>query len=401
MELFRQEHKKIWRRWSVRLSVFLCFLYVVVLGGFLTFQWLEFGTPNSEAGHGNHFDGYHNIRAQQKYAEQFAGALTDETVQAMTADFQRIDAENGYPAYYVTDYWQLDTWIGTLYPELTDNSDWRNILHYAPPEKLSGFYARRDTLLSDFLDMNSQTGAEREYLLSLDAKTDKPYHYNWVRGWYIILNSAGELGIVLALFLSITLSPVFSEEWRWGTRNVISSTKNGRGKIAAAKLCAALAFAAELFFMAAAGLVAAQLIYFGVSGWDQPVQLIKLIAVAPMNMLQAEIYEYTCVFLASLGFAGMVLLISALSRSNFIALIASLALVYVPMAVGQYLPLWGQKLLDLIPFVGTPTDIFRTNTYHLFGAYIWSPWLLISVPVVLGLLCLPFAVKSWARQLKK
>ena len=183
MELFRQEHKKIWRRWSVRLSVLLCFLYVVVLGGFLTFQWLEFGTPNSEAGHGNHFDGYHNIRAQQKYAEQFAGALTDETVQAMTADFQRIDAENGYPAYYVTDYWQLDTWIGTLYPELTDNLDWRNILHYAPPEKLSGFYARRDTLLSDFLDMNSQTGAEREYLLSLDAKTDKPYHYNWVRGW--------------------------------------------------------------------------------------------------------------------------------------------------------------------------------------------------------------------------
>lgn len=30
----------------------------------------------------------------------------------------------------------------------------------------------------------------------------------------------------------------------------------------------------------------------GTSGWDMPIQNIKLIAIAPMNMLQAEIYEY-------------------------------------------------------------------------------------------------------------
>lgn len=42
-----------------------------------------------------------------------------------------------------------------------------------------------------------------------------------------------------------------------------------------------------------------------------PIQNIKLIAVAPMNMLQAEIYEYAFVLLGAIGFAGIVMFISA------------------------------------------------------------------------------------------
>lgn len=49
----------------------------------------------------------------------------------------------------------------------------------------------------------------------------------------------------------------------------------------------------------------------GTAGWDMPIQNIKLIAVAPMNMLQAEIYEYAFVLLGAIGFAGIVMFISA------------------------------------------------------------------------------------------
>lgn len=49
----------------------------------------------------------------------------------------------------------------------------------------------------------------------------------------------------------------------------------------------------------------------GTTGWDMPIQNIKLIAVAPMNMLQAEIYEYAFVLLGAIGFAGIVMFISA------------------------------------------------------------------------------------------
>lgn len=49
----------------------------------------------------------------------------------------------------------------------------------------------------------------------------------------------------------------------------------------------------------------------GTAGWNMPIQNIKLIAVAPMNMLQAEIYEYAFVLLGAIGFAGIVMFISA------------------------------------------------------------------------------------------
>ena len=131
-----------------------------------------------------------------------------------------------------------------------------------------------------------------------------------------------------------------------------------------------------------------------------PIQCIKILAVAPWTILQAEIYEYGYLLLASFGYTGIVLLCSALAKTNYVSIIISLAIVFVPMAILQFFPLWGQKALDLIPFVGSSTDIFRTNTYHLFGYTIWSPYLLITVPIILGLICLPFAVRSWARRAK-
>ena len=92
-----------------------------------------------------------------------------------------------------------------------------------------------------------------------------------------------------------------------------------------------------------------------------PIQNIKLIAVAPMNMLQAEIYEYAFVLLGAIGFAGIVMFISAAVSS---------------------------------------TDILRTNTFRILGKLIWSPYLLITIPVLIGILCMPFAIKSWSRRMK-
>lgn len=68
-----------------------------------------------------------------------------------------------------------------------------------------------------------------------------------------------------------------------------------------------LLFTAELFFLLAAGSLLAQIFFLGWTGWDMPIQMIKMISIAPMNMLQAELYEYSFTFLGALGFAGVVL----------------------------------------------------------------------------------------------
>lgn len=97
---------------------------------------------------------------------------------------------------------------------------------------------------------------------------------------------------------------------------------------------------------------------------------------------------------------GIAMFISAAVKNNVLTLLLSLAVVYGPMMIAEYLPYGMQKALDLIPLVGSSTDIFRTNTFRIFGKLIWSPYLLITIPVLIGILCMPFAIKSWSRRMK-
>ena len=54
-------------------------------------------------------------------------------------------------------------------------------------------------------------------------------------------------------------------------------------------------------------------------------------------------------------------------KNNVLTLLLSLAVVYGPMMIAEYLPYGMQKALDLIPLVGSSTDIFRTNTFVFLG----------------------------------
>ena len=411
MELIQLEHKKLWRKTSTKISVLLCFIYIVVLGAILSFQWFTFGSSDRDSfsgSFGNHFDGYSMIKESQAYSRTFGGELTDETLQEMVRSYQSIyqaasdgdkeaDRKEGQ-----TDHYIIDSWLEQFYPELKDTNLYQTMSTYVDPEKLTGFYDRRLQAIEDFLEVSGQTGAERAYLLAIEEKVQKPFSYEFVEGWSVLLASMiSDLGTVMALFLAIVLSSLFSGEWRDNTSHLLLTTKNGWERIARAKIITGLLFAAELFLLLAAGLLLAQTFFLGWTGWDMPIQMVKMISIAPMNMLQAELYEYSFAFLGALGFAGVVLFISVAVKNTVFALIGSLAAVYGPMMIVQYLPFSLQKALDLLPLVGSSTDIFRTNTFCIFGKYIWSPYLLITVPFLIGILCMPLAVRKWARQMKR
>ncbi len=402
MELFLLEHKKLWRKTSTKISVFLCFLYIVVFGSILSFQWFSFGSRNDyTSAFGNNFDGYGEIRDSQEYSLGFGGELTEETLQQMVRDYQKMESAGIEAEMDKTDWQTINSWLETLYPELRDTGENKTMICYVDPEKLTGFYERRQKAIEDFLEISGQTGAEKSYLLQMNSKVKEPFRYEWAEGWSQLLGSmVADMGIVMALFLAIILSPLFAGEWRDNTSSLVLTTKNGWRKIALVKIYTGLLFTVEFFAIISAGNIVSQLFFLGTAGWDMPIQLIKLISVAPMNMLQAEAYEYAFAFLGAIGYAGVVMLLSAKMRSNVLALLLSLAVVYGPMMIAEYLPYGVQKALDLIPLAGSSADIFRTNTFHVFGKYIWSPYLLITVPVLIGLLCMPLAVKSWSRRLR-
>ena len=74
MELFWLEHKKLWRKKIVKICVFLCFVYYVIFGSILLFQWFGFGSSDDyTSAFGNNFDGYTVIKDSQEYALSFGG----------------------------------------------------------------------------------------------------------------------------------------------------------------------------------------------------------------------------------------------------------------------------------------------------------------------------------------
>ena len=325
MELFWLEHKKLWRKKIVKICVLLCFVYCVIFGSILSFQWFSFGSSDDyTSAFGNNFDGYTVIKDSQEYALSFGGELTDETLQKIVSDYQQMEADGMGEELEKTDWQIVNSWLGTLYPELRDTSNYKTMISYVDPDKLTGFYERRQQVLDGFLEISGQVGAEKEFLHQMERKVEKPFHYEWVEGWSTLLGSmVADLGVVMALFLGIVLSSLFAGEWRDNTSTLVLTTRNGWGKIALAKI---------------------------LTGF-------KLIAVAPMNMLQAEIYEYAFVLLGAIGFAGIVMFISAAVKNNVLTLLLSLAVVYGPMMIAEYLPYKMQKALDLIPLVGKSNQL--------------------------------------------
>lgn len=287
----------------------LCFVYTVIFGSILSFQWFSFGSSDDyTSAFGNNFDGYEVIRNSQEYSLQFGGKLTDESLQQLVRDYQRMEAMGLEEDLEKTDWATINGWLETLYPELRDTGNPKTMISYVEPEKLTEFYKRRQQAVEDFFENNGQVGKEKEYLMKMNQNVNEPFQYEWVEGWSQILGSVvSDFGIIMALFLAIVLSPLFAGEWYSNTSSLVLTTKNGWHKIAFAKIFTGIVFTTELFLMLLVGNVITQIFFMGTDGSDMPIQMIKLIAIAPMNMLQAEIYEYAFVFLGAIGFCGVVI----------------------------------------------------------------------------------------------
>ena len=144
MELFWLEHKKLWRKKIVKICVLLCFVYYVIFGSILSFQWFGFGSSGDyTSAFGNNFDGYTVIKDSQGYALSFGGELTDETLQQIVSDYQQMEADGMEEELEKTDWQIVNSWLGTLYPELRDTSNYKTMISYVDPDKLTGFYERR------------------------------------------------------------------------------------------------------------------------------------------------------------------------------------------------------------------------------------------------------------------
>ena len=332
MELFFAEHKKLWSRNYVKVSVLLCFVYIVVFGGILQYQWFSLGSSKDITG--NHFDGYEYIRGRQEYARKYGPKLTDETLAEMAMDYQRAANSNNDEEIKLSDWSVISSWMQFLYPEQQRADTYQLMLGYVDPEALTDLYGRRQNAIDDYMEASGIDGKEKEYLLSMNDKVEIPFSYVWTEGWRTVLgHMLPDFGMMLAIVIVICLAPIFSGEWHDRTGAMILTMKQGWKKDARAKVAVGFCFAVELFLLISIPSIIVQMVYLGMQGWDTPIQCIKMLAIAPMNMLQAEVYEYMYTLIGIIGFTGLVMLISSISKNDVLSIVSGFALLLIPLII--------------------------------------------------------------------
>lgn len=403
MELFWWEHKKLWRCKSTWAAVAMILFYA--LGALAAYQWTTFGSTNPQTW-GKYWDGYPHVRAMQREARRWEGPLTEETFQAMVADWQqksrqelpaeetarRVDACDVVDSDFITQYFT------TLWPEEEDRKQGEFWLSYVSAERLTGLYARRERAVTQFLEAICPQEEDAAYFRAMERGVKKPFQYGWTGGWrYVLGTIMGDLGLLMGTPLAIALAPVFAQERRFRMDALQYTARTGRGSVAAAKTASAFLLGAELFLLWALTQLTIQFSFLGTQGMELPVQLIKPLSTAPLTVWQTELWAYAQLFVATLGFTGIMLLLSGLC-SSFTAVLIGLALLFGPALVGGMLPIAAQKALELLPFAGSTVDTMRTNLYHVFGKAVWSPYAFLTVPLALGAAAAIPAVRRWCRR---
>ncbi len=116
-------------------------------------------------------------------------------------------------------------------------------------------------------------------------------------------------------------------------------------------------------------------------------QFIKPYSFAPITIGQAELYQIILGFISCAAITLFTALVSSAVHSTFPAVIIPAAVIISGLMSGL-IPESLEFIAAWIPFVGNYTALFGMNMYF----HIWQPYYIMITPVIISVVCLPWAV---------
>ncbi|MEH7073062.1 hypothetical protein [Neobacillus drentensis] len=237
-----------------------------------------------------------------------------------------------------------------------------------------------DTALANKLELQKE--------MYNDVKIDKISYYT---GPQEALDFVNVFGLILTgIFLLIGLSGIYSNEAASGVENYILSTKNGRVVTMRAKLWAAFIFTTVVVLVWEAFNLITKTIIYGTKGWDLPIQYSSKYFASPYSLTFTEYHliQMGLHLLAALAFAGMIVVISTLSKSTVISFFVSGLLFGIPLLASSLMnngTLWLNKVMKFtLTNVMKVEDLFMNFiSVNMFGYPVLAPYVGIVVTVVI------------------
>lgn len=311
----------MWTIWKEELYK-ICSRKIIWLGVFLLLAFSSIRLYGEVSHYTTVIDGktYHGqeaIRKDRELTARFRGLLTKEKIQQIYNEY------------------------GFFYYDAKSGEAAGNYLNRFITEEFTNF---RQTDGVDPREVHFREGKDWEnnsaYLLKNEVRFDYVYGWNDFAEMYILVT------VALFVILILGISPSFAEEYQLKTADILRTTRRGKGAGIWMKILASLCFSVTLTCAACICLWCIYLAVYGVQGLDASAILLSFATpygYCPKNVLGFFLY------ITFLGISGAVLLtgiemmISALCKNPFLALIFSLTIYLFPV-------LWMNVLRFMCPF---------------------------------------------------
>ncbi len=256
---------------------------------------------------------------------------------------------------------------------------------------------QRENILNDFLKTQLPNEADREIFIRQNEKVTAPFYYDWFRGQWLFLDIFSDCAFFTAMALCIAIAPVFAGEYQQKTDSVLLCAKYGRKKSAHAKLNAALILTAGTYILCSGIYISGQLAFVGTRALNCPIQLIKPLATVSMTIWQAELYSVLLGLICCIAITALTAALSSKLSAPFSVIIIALFVLLLPFGFSGSMPDMLKSIVSLMPFAGDFSELMRTNLYRIFGMRIWSPYMMLAVPMLMTAVCLPLAARLYTR----
>ena len=405
------ELKKILSR---KATLFTVIGVLVVIAAVVTSNLLAAGAMDENH---NELRGFEAVAFNRQIATDLAGPVTNERATEEFREFRSFFKAEGevkdifsgegpeadrFNSYMTRNYQYLSTF---LRPWMTGGMESAHMTIWrVDVENNVDLYGAIRGALEDRLSQPLKqtwtfSEAEREFWLNSYDATTKPIVYGYGGGWDFF----GELySVVILLFVAVCVgvTPVFSDEYRGRTDAVVLSTRDGKGKLATAKILASLVFTLGVMIVGLALMLGLSLACFGVEGASLPIQALNVMVPYEMTLLQAALIASALAVLIGVGLMAFILFLSAQWKSSLGIFMIAIAVIFLPL----FLPLAEHGFLlhisVLMPAIATSyQNLFAALiSYPIGSAVIDAQTVIVVFYLVLTALFVPLAARTFARK---
>ena len=335
-------------------------------------------------------------------AEALTRAINENQRIITSADYNSDDIQRQNMAYHESQgYETIRSLIAQTYDGFNEYNYYR--IDTLTPGETGQLYELRVQNLKEWLARPdiSFSPAEENFLVSQYEAMETPLYYEYNDGWETLLYYMPTLVMFLVYVIIFLTSGIFPCEGRWKSDAIFFSTWRGRHKAVRTKIAAALVTTTVLYWLVIAIYTLVVLALLGADGADGAFQLLKWKAFYNLTIGQAYALSVLGGYIGVIFLALLAMLMSALTRSQVVAVIVPYVLVLAANFAQSILSSWEvlPQILGLLPDqllqVAQVLDDF--NLYTVFGHVTGSVPLLFLLYSALSLALIPLLYRIYRK----